>query len=455
MKHTYFFLLATTVVALLATPGTARAQATIFSVPGSYTYIVPAGVTSLRVVATGASGGLLGSLTQSTSTYSFGGRVQATVTVKPGEVLTVQVGGQGTTDDGRRTTAVYDGGFNGGGAGTDDGRGHGGGGGGGATDLRRTGTSTGDYLASRNALLVAGGGGGSSSSPGTGGNGGAPTGDNGEVAGNGGGSPGQGATQVGPGAGTDGAFSGSEGTGGAAGRGQDPDYNFGGGGGGGYYGGGGGSANYFNDYVGGGGGSSWAMADSGPIYSVATKVGNGLLTITPIAPLPITLTTFTAQATGSAARLTWRTAGELNNDHFEVEASVDGRTFTKLANVAGHGTTQLAQQYGYTDEKLTRYAVGLVYYRLRQVDQDGKSAYSPVRTVAVAGVSLTLYPNPAHHAATLSGATASVPVQVYNTLGSLVLTTQADATGSATLALPSGLYLVRAGVAPALRLTVE
>jgi len=70
--------------------------------------------------------------------------------------------------------------------------------------------------------------------------------------------------------------------------------------------------------------------------------------------------------------------------------------------VAGHGTTQLAHQFEFTDENLASYAVGVLYYRLQQVDQDGKSAYSLVRTVAVAGASLTLYPT-----ATLSGATAN------------------------------------------------
>jgi hypothetical protein len=70
-------------------------------------------------------------------------------------------------------------------------------------------------------------------------------------------------------------------------------------------------------------------------------------------------------------------------------------------------------------------------------------------------VQATIYPNPARHAATLKGATANTTVNVYNTLGNLVLTTQTNATGTALLALPGGLYLVRSGTGPALRLTVE
>ena len=68
---------------------------------------------------------------------------------------------------------------------------------------------------------------------------------------------------------------------------------------------------------------------------------------------------------------------------------------------------------------------------------------------------LTLYPNPASHAATLSGLLAGATAQVYDALGRLALTATADAAGAATLALPAGLYVVRSGPAPALRLVVE
>ena len=133
---------------LLALAGAAQAQSTTYTF-GSNTYTVPAGVTAVRVVALGGSGGTY----QSSSTYQRA-KVQATLTVMPGEVLTATVGRMGGY--GSRTLGGGSGGSNGGGAGFNAG------GGGGATDLRRSSSrgSTGDYLTSRNALLVAGGGGG-------------------------------------------------------------------------------------------------------------------------------------------------------------------------------------------------------------------------------------------------------------------------------------------------------
>ena len=119
-------------------------------------------------------------------------------------------------------------------------------------------------------------------------------------------------------------------------------------------------------------------------------------------PLPVELVAFTAQAVQNRdTQLGWTTASELNNDHFDVERSLDGITFAKVGAVAGQGTKASATTYAFTDAGIgPKVAAGLpVYYRLRQVDANGTSSYSPVRTVtfgpAAAAAVLTLYPNPA------------------------------------------------------------
>jgi hypothetical protein len=116
------------------------------------------------------------------------------------------------------------------------------------------------------------------------------------------------------------------------------------------------------------------------------------------APLPVTLRAFTVHAVGSAAQLDWATASEKQNAYFVVERSLTGRTdsFLALGQVAGHGSVITTSTYHFTDAKAAA-AGQLVYYRLRQVDEDGTSTYSPVRTVAFAPVgiiSLSVYPNP-------------------------------------------------------------
>jgi len=155
------------------------------------------------------------------------------------------------------------------------------------------------------------------------------------------------------------------------------------------------------------------------------------------APLPVELTRFTAEPTGGDALLRWATASEKNNDHFDVEASADGKAFRRIGTVAGHGNTTQPQEYQLIDQGIARYAADPVYYRLRQVDQDGSESFSPVRTVrvaAIAGLTAAAWPNPfatAGPALTLRTALAGpATLLVHDALGRPVL--------SRPLALPAG-----------------
>ncbi|MDO7847836.1 T9SS type A sorting domain-containing protein [Hymenobacter sp. M29] len=177
------------------------------------------------------------------------------------------------------------------------------------------------------------------------------------------------------------------------------------------------------------------------------------------APLPVELRAFTATAEGSAAvRLAWATATEKNSAFFDVERSLNGEAFAAIGTVAAAGNSSALSSYTLLDRKLPAGAL-LLYYRLRQVDADGTASYSPVRTVALAAeVRLSLYPNPAHTAATLTGTAPGTVATVYDALGRTVTMATADAAGTAQLLLPTGLasgvYVVRAG-SQAVRLTVE
>jgi uncharacterized repeat protein (TIGR01451 family) len=174
---------------------------------------------------------------------------------------------------------------------------------------------------------------------------------------------------------------------------------------------------------------------TGPVsFYVTTTDANGgvstsLVTLRINVPLPVVLTDFTAQTVANRdALLTWATASEAHNDHFEIERSLDGTTFTQIGRVAGRGTTSVASAYTLTDTGISRQATGAVYYRLRQVDFDGKATYSPVRTVRfvpVVVVSLGLYPNPTTDRTNLDlsqlAAATAVQVQLLDVTGRTVL----------------------------------
>lgn len=169
-------------------------------------------------------------------------------------------------------------------------------------------------------------------------------------------------------------------------------------------------------------------------------------------PLPVVLVSFTAQQVQKEALLRWTTASEQNNAYFAVEFSLDGRTFTQLAQVSGQGTSTQAHAYQYLDAKLNSYPASLIYYRLRQVDVNNQTSYSPVcilRNDSPATMQLQVYPSPttATTVVSVSGATDKA-IQLLNVRGQLLLTVPCTADGTAelpTVGLAPGLYLVRNG----------
>jgi hypothetical protein len=141
-------------------------------------------------------------------------------------------------------------------------------------------------------------------------------------------------------------------------------------------------------------------------YLVSTFSGGGGGGGGGSSPLPVDLIQFEASPAAShTADLTWKTASELNNSHFVVERSYDGRDFQAAAIVQGNGTTQNMITYNHNDNTIDL-PQNTVFYRLRQVDFDGTTAYSPVRRVDFEGSiipnSVTLYPNPTKGTVTVS-----------------------------------------------------
>jgi hypothetical protein len=96
-------------------------------------------------------------------------------------------------------------------------------------------------------------------------------------------------------------------------------------------------------------------------------------------PVPVELSSFTAERKGGKTQLFWTTSTEVNNRGFEIQRSSDKENFIVIAFKKGAGTTTEEQTYEFTDDQA---AGGTLYYRLRQVDYDGTSAISDIIEVS-------------------------------------------------------------------------
>ncbi|MEM9850332.1 MAG: T9SS type A sorting domain-containing protein, partial [Bacteroidota bacterium] len=110
--------------------------------------------------------------------------------------------------------------------------------------------------------------------------------------------------------------------------------------------------------------------------------------------LPVELLGFKATAAKDHIDLTWSTANELNNSHFDLERSEDAKAFKPIARIQGQRTTLEQTDYTYEDHEAIPNV--LYYYRLKQVDTDGSFEYSEIRTARLeeAMNEMTIAPNP-------------------------------------------------------------
>ena len=115
------------------------------------------------------------------------------------------------------------------------------------------------------------------------------------------------------------------------------------------------------------------------------------------ASLPLTWLGLSAEHLDSYNKVEWQTGSEINTSHFEVERSLIGTTdFQTVGRVLAAGNSNTVETYTYDDYDVA--TSGLYYYRIKQIDIDGRFSYSDVVAVAVSRDSenqaLSIYPNP-------------------------------------------------------------
>lgn len=137
-----------------------------------------------------------------------------------------------------------------------------------------------------------------------------------------------------------------------------------------------------------------ALDDATTVYfriqcSSSTSINNGSIatggtsrvdnfSIVAAQTLPILLNSFNLDNSNHRTQITFSTSLEINNSHFIIEWSPDARSWKAIGSIEGSGTSTISHQYKYLHESPKS---GINYYRLTQVDYDGKHQTFPVKSI--------------------------------------------------------------------------
>ena len=166
------------------------------------------------------------------------------------------------------------------------------------------------------------------------------------------------------------------------------------------------------------------------IWSINSGTNDGYPYLQTVVPLPVELTSFTAEIQGNTIELQWNTATELNNYGFEIERCVKldvrNENWVKIGFINGSGTSNATKHYSFIDSNPTN---GKVEYRLKQIDNNGNFKYSNTIEVSLSvpnKFSLEQnYPNPFNPSTTIKYALPKeglVSLKIYDITGQEIKT---------------------------------
>ena len=156
--------------------------------------------------------------------------------------------------------------------------------------------------------------------------------------------------------------------------------------------------------------------------------------------LPVKFTSFNATINNKQTNLTWTTASEINNKGFEIERSLDGVNFETIGFVKGNANSNRVNKYSFIDANHAS-----AFYRLKQIDFDGKFDYSNIISVQGNDLLIDITPNPFNNVIEINSNGHLVNVEVLDITGKIVITETINGSKTTlnTASLNNGVYFVR------------
>ncbi len=160
--------------------------------------------------------------------------------------------------------------------------------------------------------------------------------------------------------------------------------------------------------------------------------------------LPLTLLNFNVVKQNNTVQLNWQTANEINTSYFNVQRSNDGRSFASIGKVAAKGSNKVQNDYAYVDNNISQLHAGRLYYRLQEVDNDGKLNSSGVKIIDINtnSVLFTISPNPAKDFINISssGNVANAQVSVTDMNGRILYASKQNFSANQQIKIPASRF---------------
>ncbi len=156
--------------------------------------------------------------------------------------------------------------------------------------------------------------------------------------------------------------------------------------------------------------------------------------------LPVKFTSFNATINNKQTNLTWTTASEINNKGFNIERSLDGVNYETIGFVKGNVNSNRINKYSFIDANHAS-----AFYRLKQIDFDGKFDYSNIISVQGNDLLIDITPNPFNNVIEINSNGHLVNVEVLDITGKIVITETINGSKTTlnTASLNNGVYFVR------------
>ncbi len=137
--------------------------------------------------------------------------------------------------------------------------------------------------------------------------------------------------------------------------------------------------------------------------------------------LPVTLLSFEATPLQNEVLLQWKTVTEENSNYFEIEFSSDAIAFSAIGKVAATGNSVTVSSYEFTHTRPN--LNGSNYYRIKELDKDGRFTYSPLRTVKFSNkTDFVINPNPVRNNLTVYSKEKDLLLHIFDNAGKNLLT---------------------------------